>query len=72
MIRYIKDLSIIKGKVVILRTSVNRCYRQCIERFKSKNKNASEKEIEEYAKRKKKIYEWYKFLNEFILRLDEF
>lgn len=71
MIRYIKDLSIIKGKVIILRTSINRCYKQCIQRFQERNPNASEEEIEEYSKKKKKIYNWYKYLNEFILKVDK-
>ena len=71
MLKYIKDLSIIKGKIIILRTSINKCYERCIQRFKEKNPNATEEEIREYSTRKKKMYEWYNYLNDFILKVEE-
>lgn len=32
----------------------------------------SEKEYEDYKERKKKIFEWYKFLNAFLIKLDNY
>ena len=67
----INGLSIIEGKIIILRTSINKCYERCIQRFEEKNPNATEEEIREYSTRKKKMYEWYNYLNDFILKVEE-
>lgn len=71
ILKFIKDLSIIKGKLIILRTSINKCYKRCIQRYKEKNPDATEEAIQQYSERKKKMYIWYKFLNEFILKIDK-
>ena len=68
---FIKDINLLKGKVIIIRTSINTCYKRCLERFKKNNPNASKKVFNKYALKKKKIYEWYKYSNEFIKRIDE-
>lgn len=68
---YIKDITLLKGKVIIIRTSINTCYNRCIERFKDQNPNYTEDELRVYAERKKKIFVWYKQSNDFILKVDE-
>ena len=66
----IKDISLLKGKVIIMRTSINTCYKRCIERYIKRNPGYTEQELEEYKKRKKKIYEWYHGSNEFLKKID--
>ena len=41
--RNIKDVSILKGEVIVMRTSINKCYERCIERWKSRNKDYVER-----------------------------
>jgi len=67
----IKDLSLLKGTVIVIRTSINTCYKRCIERFKKQNPNYTEQELRDYSDRKKKIFIWYKFSNEFIKNIDK-
>lgn len=67
----IKDISLLKGTVIIIRTSINTCYNRCIERFKDQNPNYTEEELKVYAERKKKIFVWYKQSNDFILKVDK-
>ena len=67
----IKDIKKIKGTVIILRTSIDNCYKRCIERWKNQNKDYTKDELEEYMNRKKGIYTWYKGSNDFIERIDE-
>lgn len=67
----IKDVSILKGEVMVLRTSIDKCFKRCIERYKLKNPNCSIKELEDYRLRKMGMYDWYHKLNEFIKRLEE-
>ncbi len=71
ILKFIKNLSIIKGKFIILRTSINKCYIRCIERYKLRNPYATKEEIQQYSERKKKMYVWYQFLNDFILKIDK-
>lgn len=67
----IKDITLLKGKIIILRTSINTCYKRCIERFKINNPNYTEEELNAFAERKKKMFIWYKFSNEFIQRIND-
>lgn len=66
----IKNLNILKGQIVIFRTSVNTCYERCIERFKKQNPNYTNEELDIYKEHKKKIFTWYKYTNEFILKIE--
>ena len=67
----IKDISKLKGTIIVIRTDINTCYNRCIERFKKINPNATEEEIAKYSLKKKKIFEWYKYSNDFIKKNDE-
>ena len=70
--RNLKDISLLKGKIIILRTCIDTCYKRCIERFNRKFPNASKEEKDKYIEKKKLIYNWYKGLNDFILKVDEY
>ena len=66
----IKDINLLKGTIIVLRTCINTCYERTIERYKTINKNYTEEELEKYKERKKSIYEWYKYSNEFLEKID--
>lgn len=69
--RNIKDYSILKGTIIILRTSANTCYERCVNRWKNNHKNYSNEELIKFMKKKKGIYSWYKYLNNFIEKVDK-
>ncbi len=64
----IKDISLLKGKIIVIRTCINTCYNRCIERFKKSG--CSLEELEKYKERKKSIYTWYYGTNDFIKKID--
>ena len=68
--RNIKDYSILKGKVIVMRTCIDTCYNRCINRFKNTKKNYTEEDLENYKNRKLGMYKWYKYLNEFLENVD--
>lgn len=69
--RNIKDVHLLKGQLIVMRTSVDKCYDRCIKRWKkSKKNNYTEEELEKYMEKKKGVYSWYKKLNEFLERVD--
>lgn len=70
--RNMQDISKLKGEVIILRTSINTCYERCIKRNKERMEVLDLEKLEEYQNRKKKIYQWYKSLNEFLLKIDNY
>lgn len=65
----IKDIKLLKGKIIIIRTCIDNCYIRTIERYKNLNENYTEEELNKYKERKKGIYSWYKGTNEFIKKL---
>lgn len=67
----IKDISKLKGKVIIIRTCIDTCYERVIERYKKRYPNCSEEEFNKYKERKKAIYKWYKGTNKFIEKIDK-
>ncbi len=68
----IKDLSILKGKLIVMRTSINTCYDRCIDRYKKENINYTDDELNKYKTKKLGLFEWYKYSNKFIESIDEF
>lgn len=70
--RNLKDISLLKGQVIVMRTCVDTCYKRCVERYNQKFPNATPEEREKYIEKKKAIYKWYESLNNFILRVDEY
>ena len=69
--RNVKDISILKGEIFILRTCVNNCYYRCLKRYDEKYPNSSIEDRVNYQNKKKNMYKWYNGLNDFILRIDE-
>ena len=69
-----KDINILKGKIIIIRTDIDTCYNRAISRWleshKQNNWDYTEEELNAYKDRKKKIYLWYKGTNEFIRKID--
>ena len=69
--RNLKDISLLKGDVMVIRTCINNCYDRCLKRYQESNPNASFEEYAEYSNRKKNIYKWYHAINDFLDRLDK-
>lgn len=67
----VKDINNLKGKIIIMRTSVERCLDRCVKRYKKNYPKWTEDDIKKYIERKNKIYIWYNYLNEFIKKVDE-
>lgn len=69
-----RDLNILKGKIIIVRTDINTCYERCLLRYKKVHAGQSESYTEEdfnaYAEKKRKIYLWIDGLNSFIRKID--
>ena len=68
----VKDIGILKGRLIVLRTCINTCYNRTIERYKKNNPQASEEEIRKFKEKKKSLFKWYKYSNEFLEKIDEF
>lgn len=66
----IKDINKLKGKIIVIRTSINTCYNRCIERYKKTVPNYNKEDLEKYANRKKGLFKWYKGSNDFIKKID--
>ena len=67
--RNIKDYSILKGQLIVMRTSVNTCYERTLNRWKSNNEFNSE-EYQKFANKKKGMFSWYKGINKFLEEID--
>ena len=67
----IKDINILKGKIIILRTDIDTCYNRTITRWiNNHNGKYSIEELEAFKERKKGIFKWYKSSNEFIRKIE--
>ena len=64
--RNIRDYSILKGRLIVIRTSIDNCYNRCIKRWKENNNNYNDEELEKYSNKKLDVFNWYKTLNEFL------
>lgn len=69
--RNIKDYSILKGELIVMRTSINTCYERVLSRWKSIMKEYTEEEYTKYAERKKGMFKWYKGINKFLEKVDK-
>lgn len=68
----IKDIGILKGKLIVIRTCIDKCYERTIERYKKLNPHYTKEDLDSYKERKKGIYKWYKYSNTFIESIDLF
>ena len=70
--RNIKDYSILKGQLIVMRTSIKTCYERTLNRWKSiMDNNYSEDEYVRYADRKKGMFNWYKGINKFLENINK-
>ena len=69
--RNIKDYTLLKGKVIIMRISTETCYNRCLNRWKDKNKNYKEEDFKKYTDKKKNMFKNNKGLNKFIETIDK-
>ena len=60
----------LKGKIIIIRTSIEEYYKRVVNRWKEIIKNYNEEELTRYQNRKLVMYKWYKSLNDFITKID--
>lgn len=68
--RNIKDCSILKGKIIVMRTSIETCYERVLNRWKSNMKTYTKEEYIKYATRKLGMFKWYKGLNNFLKKIN--
>lgn len=66
----IKDINLLKGKIIVLRTDIDTCFNRCINRWINLNKNYNEEELNNYKNKKLNIYYWYIYTNEFLKKID--
>ena len=71
LFKAIKDVTKLKGKIIVMRTSVNTCYDRCLERYKKKFPDYKEEDFINYKERKSHIFKWYLEMNEFLKRIEE-
>ncbi len=69
--RNIKDVSLLKGEVIVIRTSIDDCYNRCINRYLEINSNVTDEELIKYKEKKKGMYTWYLSLNTFLDKIDK-
>ena len=69
--RNIKDYSILKGKLIVMRTSIDTCYERVLLRWKNSKKEYTEEEYHKYAEKKKGMFKWYKSINKFLENVDK-
>ena len=65
----VKDIKTLMGQLVVIRTSIDKCYKRCINRYKKIYPDYSEMELDEYKKKKMALYSWYKQTNKFIKKM---
>ena len=64
--RNIKNHSILKGKIIVMRTSIETCYERVLNRWKYNKKIYTKEEYQKYATKKAGMFKWYKGLNNFL------
>lgn len=70
--RNIKDCSILKGQIIVMRTSIETCYKRVLSRWKDTMKNNyNEVKFQKYKTKKSNMFSWYNSLNEFLKEIDK-
>ena len=69
--RNIKDYSILKGEVIVIRTSPVTCFERVKQRWINNHPNYDEGEYNKYVDRKKALLGWYESINNFILNVEK-
>ena len=68
--RNIKDYFILKGQLIVMRTSIETCYERTLNRWKNNNE-FNEEEFNKFFEKKKGMFKWYKGLNKFLEEIDK-
>lgn len=68
--RNIKDFNILKGQVIVMRTSIETCYERTLNRWKN-NHEYNEDQYQKFANKKQGMFEWYKSLNHFLDKIEK-
>ena len=68
--RNIKDYSILKGQVIVMRTSIEICYERTLNRWKSNNE-FDEEIYQKFVNKKIGMFNWYNSLNKFLEEVDK-
>lgn len=68
--RNIKDYSILKGQIIVMRTSIETCYERALNRWKSNNEFDEEK-YQKFVNKKIGMFNWYNSLNKFLEEVDK-
>ena len=66
-----EEIKLLKGKIIIIRTSIEECYKRVVNRWKEANKNYSKEELNKYQNKKLGMFEWYKILNTFLENINK-
>ena len=66
-----EEIKLLKGKIIIIRTSIEECYKRVVNRWKEINKHYTDEELEKYKNKKFGMFEWYKSLHYFIENVDK-
>ena len=69
--RNIKDITLLKGQIIVMRTCIDTCYKRCLNRWKESVNKYSEEEFKKYADKKIYMYKWYKSLNIFLEKINK-
>lgn len=69
--RNIKDYSILKGKIIVMRTCIETCYDRCLDRWKLNKKEYTDEEYQKFYNKKLDMFNWYKSLNKFLEKVDK-
>ena len=69
--RNCKNLDILKGELIVVRTSIETCYKRCLSRYDEQNINATLEEKEKYANKKKAMFSWYLGINRFLKEIEK-
>lgn len=68
--RNIKDYSILKGQLIVMRTGIETCYERTLNRWKNINEYDEEKYLK-FANKKIGMFNWYDSLNKFLEEVDK-
>ena len=60
-----KEIKLLKGKIIIIRTSIEECYKRVVNRWKEISKNYNEEELTRYQNRKQTYSSFSDAMNNF-------
>lgn len=71
-LRFIRDVKVIRGEFVVLRTSLQTCVSRSVERFIQNNPHATTEQIREYTQKRENIlHQLNPMMNELLIQVDK-